>query len=365
MTFLEKQMRVVAWALVLMMVFPLAGRAAVDQAATSKDKGVEPDASEPAMMAKDYLRAATPEVSALSRLVLSQAVGALSQPGMPFHNVTEAQWLPIRDRAVRDGAADPLVQAVFLIGSRQASGSAALRNHAIDMLTGRVAQNGQFGLILLSLPDVAGDPSVERDILHQAARATGYSSPYTVTHRALLTDLADFHWTQPVGAAATLPPVSDEMLTEIVASSLSVLAALPQLGPVFKLCKDATTSVRDDCQQLGQRLFVHAETAIDLTSSLRLIEMTAPNDDVRAQVTNERRRFAWQIDQYSTIFAGGKFDTPVIRRHLESQRQLTEIEALHQTLVEQNLPLEPPVAWRSASEKFSESQPNSAKKTSP
>ncbi len=358
-------MRQIAWALVLMMIVPVAGRAAVDEAATSKDNGVEAEASEPALMAKDYLRAATPEVSALSRLVLSQGLEFLSQPGMTVKTITAAQWQPIRDRAVRDGADDPIVQAVFLIGSRQANGSAASRSHAIDVLTGRLAQNGQFGLILLSLPEVAGDPSVERDILHQAARSTGYSSPYTATRRALAADLANFHWTQPVGAAAPQMPVSDEMLTQIVASSLAAIGALKQLGPIIKLCKDTTTSVRDDCQQLGQRLFAHAETAIDLMSSLRLIEMTAPNDDVRTQVINERRRFAWQIDQYSSIFAGGKLDTPIIRRHLESQRQLTELEALRQTLVELNLPLEPPVAWRSASEKFSESPPNSSKKALP
>ncbi len=351
MTFPEKNMPRFVWMLVLAMASPVAA-AAVDEAATAKDNGVDPDRRSADAMARDYLRVATSGVTPLSRLLLSKGLEFTTLPGNSPNVVSASQWRAIRDDAVRDGADDPMVQAVFLLNDRSSTEGSPMHDHAVDVLTRQVGENGHFGLVLLSLPEVAGDPQAERDILHQAARAKAFASPYTAGHHALAADLADMHWTPEATAPFGRAQASDETLSAVVSSSLAGAGAIAQLGPIFRLCKPAVGAVRADCQLLGQRLFKNSETAIDAMMSLRLIEMTAPDDEVRTQAANERRRFEWQSGQLGTLWADGKIDSPAIRHHLERQRRLTELEAMHQTLVALNLPLEPPIGWRSSSERF-------------
>ncbi len=352
MTFLENKMRRFVPILLLAMATPAAVFAAVDEAATTKDNGVEPDRPSTDAMARDYLRAATSAATPVSRLLLSRGLEFMLLPGNSPNAIAASQWRTIRDGAVRDGADDPMVQAVFLLNDRPVTASAALRDHAVDLLTRHVADNGQFGLVLLTLPEVAGDPQAEQAILHQAAQATNFASTYTTARRALVADLADMHWTPDPTLPAALAKTPDNIVAAMMASSLAAAGALGQFGPIFKLCKSSVDAVRVDCQQLGQRLFAGSETAIDIMMALRLIEMTAPDDAVRLQAANERRRFEWQTEQLGTLWAGGAPDTPAIRRHLALQRQLTELEAMRQTLVDLNLPLEPPSQWRSRSERF-------------
>jgi len=344
-------MRRHVWVLALALGFPFASCAAVDAAATTKDDGAEAERASTDLVAKDYLRAATPDTAALSRIVLASALQYFGAPGMPPSSITPAQWQPIRDDAVRDGADDPMVQAVFLMGDRQAKGDPAAHDHAVDVLTRHLGRNGQFGLILLSLPEVAGDKQVERDILHQMARASAFDSPYTAVNHALARDLAGMRWTRRPNESPAEAALPDETQSAMVASALAAVAGISQLGSVFTLCKSEDAAIREDCQRLGQRLFKESETAVDVSMSLRLIELTAPDDAVRRSAATERRRFEWQMAQLATLWAGGRGDSPEIRQHLDRQRRLTELEAMRETIVALNLPLEPPAAWRSSAER--------------
>lgn len=349
------------WILAIAMAIQAAPWAVVGAATPAR-----PDDSEAAStdaLAHDYLRAATSDASALSRLALAGALQFLSAPGMPPSSITEAQWRPIRDRALRDGKDDAMVQAVFLMGNRHSMNDIASRDYAVEMLTRHLGQNGNFGLVLLSLPEVSGEAQVERDILHQAARAKTFDSTYTAVQHALAQDLAGMQWTRPSTPLKDLPDMADDVQSAMISHVIAAVGAISPIGPVVKLCKSAAPEVRSDCQLLGQRLFKDAETAIDITMSLYLIDLSAPDDLVRQQVANERRRFAWQSEQLQTIWAGGQTDSPAIRQHLERQRRLTELEAMRETLAALNLPLEPPAGWKSRSERYEADTKAAAPKT--
>jgi len=345
-------MRRYIWVLALAMGSPFASGAAVDKAATAKEVGADSVMPSTDAVAKDYLRAASPEASPLGRLILARALQFLGAPGMPPSSIPPAKWQAIRDGAVRDGKDDPMVQAVFLMGDSPAQGDPSTRDHAVDLLTRHLDRNGQLGLILLSLPEVAGEGRPEREIWTRRDRASEFDSTYTAVQHALAVDLAGMRWTRALNESPAESAVPDETRSAIFASALAAVGALSQMGPAFKLCKLEDAAIRRDCQLLGQRLFEEAETAIDIMMSLRLIELTTTDEAVRRQVINERRRFEWQSEQLGTIWADGKVDSPAIRRHLERQRQLTELEAMQETLISLNLPMEPPATWRSNSERF-------------
>lgn len=355
-------MRGFRWLLVAALGFP-ATLVAADGAHTRDLSISDPTPSTRESWIRDYERAAQPEAPALVRLLLASMMEAHLAAAPGATPARFAATKDIRAGALRDGSDDLMVLAMSLNSGTKAPGDDVARLRAMNLLTAAIADNAQFGLVLLGQPEISGDAQLSADILHQMAGARSFESPYTVASQALARRFLQTGVTRMPGVTDALG-YDDQSLAISTGTVLAAALALPSYAPVVTLCKQpARESVRGDCQQFGRRLLANADTVIDALIAAKVVEWTAPDAVARTQAANEHRRVYWQQMQVADLLDGRKSGNGARSRYLASVLQEAEMEAMRNALRAENLPLDPPTGWKSPSERYQADAPAASPKT--
>lgn len=300
--------------------------------------------AEKAKMNRYFLAAAKPQGDVASAWRLARAA-EFPMPGVP-DSKTAAMAIRAAHPIAPDG--DPMAVSLRLRDTSLPF-SPEERAKAIDTLLAAAAENAYFGLVLLSEPDFKDDVEASDQLFHLVARAPDYDSAYSAQVAGLV---KRFEPIAPPPAPAGFPYLPEAEFRFGLSTSLVAMDLMPAWFPVTRICKTATSALKEECRALGQMMLAQADTILEQNIAAALLRLGANDARQTADAAQATRRLHWQQEGGNPSQVLGKSSTDrdkaIFRETLLAK---SEVAALAAVLQARGLPLDPPAGWKSSSER--------------